>query len=368
MLFNAVSTLGLSRKLQGSLLDLQLAVAKTGEEVASGKHFDVAGALGARTGQAISLRGAYDDGEETLRAIDALDARMGLMDTALTEIHDRANDVLAQASTILGQPTGTASTIGITARGALDSIIGLLNATGGGSYLFAGTEVDTAPMRQAGGDSSGLPAPVDIVRTVISTATGGSAVPQDAAQVTATLAALDDLFAVRDPATTLPITIDPYAFEGAFYLGATAQRPGGAANARLTAQPESGSVIPYGIQANDPEVRQILEGLYMLAAVDVTQMPDAAYEPYMKAATDKLSSGIARLRDATAQLGIQKAGLAETSERHNARLKVLSQQINNLETVDPAETGVRLSQLEQQVEMTSQATARIARMRLTEYI
>lgn len=370
MLFNAVSTLGLSRRLQGSLTELQIASAKTGDEIASGRRYDVAGYLGARTGQLVSLRGLYDATEESLLTIDALDARFGLMDSALTSIHTVANDVLAQAATLLGQPSGTAESLAIKARGALNEIIGLLNASGGGSYLFSGTEVDTAPMRQVGGDASGLPAPIDIVKDTVQAAAGGNTAPQDAAQTAAAIAALDDLFGVRNPEDPLPPTIT-HAYEGAFYRGTSTERPtsaGGGLNARLTARPESDLEVPYGIQANDPEVREILKGLYMLAAVDTTAMPAEAYQPYMQEAVQALSDGLSSLRDTTAQLGIRQASLIEESERLTARQKVMSTQITAMEAVDPAETGVRLTQLEQQMEMTANATARIARMRLTEYL
>lgn len=367
MLFNAVSTLGLSRKLQGSIGNLQLELAKTSDEMASGKHFDVARQLGARTGQAIDLRGLYEQAEEDLLTIDSLDARFGLMDKAMSQIHDIAADVLALAATNMTQAGATSSALAIKARGALDEIVGLLNGSGGGNYLFSGIAVDTAPMRQMTGDDSGVPAPLDVVAQTIQTATGGPAVPQTAAEATAVLSALDAMFAVHDPAAALPAPLT-HSYEGAFYNGASALKAGGAANARLSARPESGTEMAYGVQANDPYVRDIMQGLAMLAAIDTTSMPEEAYKPYMQAASDTLSDGITGLRDATATLGIRQATLQEMSLRIEAKKKVLAEQIASLENVDPTEASVRLSQLEQQVDMTASVTARIANMRLTEYL
>lgn len=152
------------------------------------------------------------------------------------------------------------------------------------------------------------------------------------------------------------------------YVGATAMQPGGGAAPRLTARPERTTEIPYGIQANDPALRDLMQGLYMLAAVDTSALPLDAYQPYMQAAVDKVSAGLDGVREATAQLGLQRAQVDETAERHHAQQKILTDQLNDLESVDPYEASTRLSQLEAQIEATSNATARIARLRLTNYL
>ncbi|PWC42578.1 flagellin [Azospirillum sp. TSO22-1] len=367
MLFNTVSTLGLSRRLQGSLTDVQIELSRAGDEVASGKHVDVAEHLGARTGRAISLRNLYDDVDEHLKTCSLLDGRFSTMNSAMTSILAAGQDVLASASTGLGQPSPTGTSLQIRARGALEQIVGLLNASSGNGYLFGGVEVSRPPVRNVAGDSSGLRSPITIVQDAIAAATGGPAAPVTAADSAAAVATLDTLFATRDPATPPPAPLTD-TFEGGFYVGATALKPGGTPNPRLTGRPDASVELAYGVQANDPGVRSLLEGLYMLAAVDTSKLPLDAYQPYVQAAVDRLSAGTEGMRDATAQLGIQHATLLDVAERHRTHQKILADQINDLENVDPAQASVRLNQLEMQVEATASVTARIARLRLTNYL
>jgi len=367
MLYNTVSTLGLSRRLQTSYNDLQMEMLRSNDEIASGKHFDVAEALGARTGRAVSLRNLYDASDEYLKTCSLLQGRLGAMDSAMTSILAAGQDVLASASTGLGQPSPTGSSLQIRARGVLEQVVALLNGSSGNGFLFAGVEVKTPPLRPVQGDGTATPAPMAIVKDAIAAATGGPAAPTTPAETAAVVAVLDDLFAVRDPALPLPAPLT-HGFEGGMYVGATAMQPGGAATPRLTARPEASTEIPYGVQANDPAVRDLMQGLYMLAAVDTSVLPLDAYRPYMDAAVDRIAAGLNGLRDATAQLGIQRAQVDEIAERHHAQQKILTDQINDLEAVDPYEASTRLNQLEAQIEATSNATARIARLRLTNYL
>lgn len=367
MLYNTLSTLGMSRRMQSTMTQLQVELTRANDEIATGVHADVSASLGARTGRDISLRNLFDRTDEYLNTTTQLDGRMATMDSAMTSILSAGTDLLAAAATGLGQQSPTGTSLQIRARGVLDQVVGLLNAAAGNSYLFAGTALDKPPMRNVDGDASGLPAPLQIVKDAIATTTGGSASPTTAAETASVIATLDNLFAVRDPATAAPVPLTD-TFEGGFYSGTTALQPGGVASARISGRPADSITMAYGVQANDPMMRELLEGMYMLAAVDTSKMTGTAYPDYIAAAVDKLSRGLGNLREATAQLGIQRAQIATLTEQHHTQKTILSIQIDNLEGVDPYEASVRINQLEAQIDATSSATARIADMHLTNYL
>lgn len=367
MLYNALSTLGMSRTLQSTMTRQQMELTRANEEVSTGLHADVAATIGSSTGRDIALRNLFDRTDEYVKTTDLLDGRMKMMDSAMTSILTSGTDLLAAAATGLGQQSPTGSSLQIRARGVLDQVVGLLNAASGNSYLFAGTALDQPPMRNVDGDKSGLRSPLQIVRDAIQSATGGTAMPTTAAETAAVVARLDDLFAVRDPATPAPAPLTD-TFEGGLYTGTTAMQPGGTASPRVSGQPADATTVGYGVQANDPMMRELLEGVYMLAAVDTSKMNVDAYPDYIKTAVDKLSGGLGKLREATAQLGIQRAQVATLAEQHKTQKSVLSLQINNLEGVDPYEASTRITQLEAQIDATASATARIAKLHLTNYL
>ncbi|WP_029008813.1 flagellin [Azospirillum halopraeferens] len=365
MLYNAISTLGMSRRLQSTMTDLQIGLTRANEELATLVHADVAATIGARTGRAVNLRNLFDRTEEFHRTTTLLEGRMAAMDSALSSIHDVVTQLMAGASTGLGQPSPTGSSLQIQARGVLDQVVALLNASSGDSFLFAGTALDKPPMRASDADDPPLRSPLRIVRDAMDAVTGGG-MPKTAAETAAVVAVLDDLFAVRDPATPAPAPLTD-TFEGGFYTGTTTYAPGGAANPRVSGRPADDATVAYGIQANDPMLRTILEGISMLAAVDTSNMEPAAYRDYMEAAVSKLSSGAGDLRDSIALLGIQRAQVATLAGQHQKQIAILNTQIQNLEGVDPYQASVRISQLETQIDATAAASARIAKLRLTNY-
>lgn len=367
MLFNAISTLGMSQRMRSSMTGLQLDMARANDELGTGKHHDVSGHLGARSAQAISLRNLYSRSEEYLLTTDLLDSRMTLMATQLKQMDDIGSDVLAQALTGAEQPSPTGWGLIIKAGGALDEMVGLLNATVGGRSLFSGVAVDGAAMRPVDGDDSGLRSPMQIVKDAISAALGGGTAPATSADAAAVVAAMRDLFAVRDPATPAPPPLTD-TYEGGFYTGTTALQPGGTPNPRVAGRPEDGTELAYGVQANDQPIRDLMQGLFMLAAVDTSALPQDAYKPYMDEAIGKLNSGLDGLRTVQSELGVKHATLAGVKQRHEARMKVMNEQIIKLEDVDPYEAELRLSQIEAQLQATMSATARVARLRLTDYL
>lgn len=367
MLFNSISTLGMSQRMRSSMTGLQLDMARANDELGTGKHYDVSGHLGARSSQAISLRNLYSRSEEYLLTTELLDSRMTLMGTQLRQMEDIGSAVLAQALTGAEQPSPTGWGLVIQAGGALDEMVGLLNATVGGRSLFSGVDVDAAAMRPISGDASGLPSPMQIVRDAIVAALGGGTAPTTGAETAAVVAVLGDLFSVRDPATPAPPPLSE-TYEGGFYTGTTAFRPGGTPNPRVAGRPEDGTELAYGVQANDQPVRDLMQGLFMLAAIDTSALPQDAYKPYMDEAIAKLNAGLDGLRTTQSELGVRHATLDGVKQRHEARMKVMNEQIIKLEDVDPYETEVRLSQIEAQLQATMNATVRISRLRLTDYL
>ena len=181
------------------------------------------------------------------------------------------------------------------------------------------------------------------------------------------IARLDDLFGVRDPLTPPPPPLTD-TFEGGLYLGTTALEAGGTPAPRVSGRPDEGLELDYGIQANDPMMRDLLQGLYMMAALDTMELPDGAFQPFMDHAIAKLAGGVDGVRDANALLGVRHATLEEVAGRHEIRLGLLNRQISGLEDVDPYEVSTRLNAVEAQLEAAMNATARVARLRLTDYL
>jgi flagellar hook-associated protein 3 FlgL len=136
----------------------------------------------------------------------------------------------------------------------------------------------------------------------------------------------------------------------------------------VTTRLDNGYQVDYGVRADDPAIRQVLEGLYMLASVAPGSVPDEAYAAWQDTAITRLVDGYQAVVDLSAQLGFKEAMINDAITRHQATMAQLNNQVADLEAADPYETAMRLSQLQTQLEATFSITARMNELTLTKFL
>ena len=355
-ILNPLSTLtsNLNNRLDVARLTRQLQQAS--QEVTTGTRADLYGDLGQTAAIPLGLGAmmARNDGFAQSNAL--LGNRMDVMATSLTTVHDAAQSVLSQAVANLTQPGDSASTLQQSARAALNQITTALNANYGGAYLFSGTTSDQPPLQaQATANPATGLSPQGVIAGIV------GAGPTDAADAAAKLAQIDAVYG--------PATGSARDFEATFYNGTSAQSAAGTPNPRVSGQIAAGQSVGYGIQANDPEIRNVLKGLTMLASTDPSKITDpGAYKAWMLSAVSALSDGVSGVTDAQAQLGSQQKLVSDMAARQGDLKAVYTSRINAFEGVDPYEAASRLSQLQTQLQATYAATAQISKLTILNYL
>ena len=144
---------------------------------------------------------------------------------------------------------------------------------------------------------------------------------------------------------------------------------GGAPQERVVALIDEGVTLNYGVQANDAAFTDLMRGLTMLAAVDVSQISDPdAYAAYVTEAVDAISVGIGGVLAAETQLGAQQKLVEDTSTALEDVNDIYNSRILALEAVDPYEAATRLSQLETQLQSSYAVTARLMNLSLLNFL
>jgi flagellar hook-associated protein 3 FlgL len=343
-----ISTLATYLQLNSSIRTLQRSMLEAQKEMSTGRKADLIAALRDRAAEAVNLRNTLNDTAEFKRSAEIVASRIDTMQTALAGVRD-----------IIGQMRNTALTarddvsrayLQEAATAAIDRVNSFLNGQAVGRTLFAGIETDTSPMQDVDTVNAGSGySPLQAVQQVIS-----SFGPMtDAASAQAVAAGVASIFDDSNADPNLRYT-------ATFYNGATT----GSVTTRL----DNGYQVDYGVRADDPAIRQVLEGLYMLASVAPGSVPDEAYAAWQDTAITRLVDGYQAVVDLSAQLGFKEAMINDAITRHQATMAQLNNQVADLEAADPYETAMRLSQLQTQLEATFSITARMNELTLTKFL
>jgi flagellar hook-associated protein 3 FlgL len=347
----SISTLGSYLQLNGSIRNLQRSLLDGQKELSTGVKADLMAALGSQTTSDVDLRNAYAETTEFKTTAGVVSIRLDTMQTALTSIKDSLDKARIQALTATS-PVARQQ-LQQLAKSTIDQINSLLNTQIDGRYLFAGTQTDTAPVQgQNAVNAATSLSPQQAVAQIIA----NLGPMTDAASALNVANGTDGVSSLFDDSNSDP----NLRYTPTVYNGATT----GSVTARL----DRGYEVDYGLRADNPAIRDALQGLYMLASVPSGSVPDDAYAAWQSQAVSHLDKGFEGVIGMAANVGFQQSAVAEATTRHESTLTQLNSQIVNLEQADPYETAARLSQLQTQLEATFQVTARMSQLTLTKFL
>ncbi|MGK9230312.1 hypothetical protein KXS07_01360 [Inquilinus limosus] len=351
-----VSSLGLSLQMRALVRNSQAQVAALANEVGTGTYSDVAATLGGRMAESVSLRGSIDQIEAYQTSIAAMQTRTKAMADSLKAVDEAAAKLLGELTAASEGTSAAIGTLPQSAMSALTSIVSALNVSLEGQSLFAGVDTDRPALQDPSRAAPGMAqSPIGIMEGLIA-----AHPPTDPDGVQALVEAVGKAFA-SDPSVPAD-----QRFEGSFYRGTPALDAAGRPNPRVSGRSDDGTRVDYGIQANDPSLRNILQGLTMIAAADLTAMPTDARAAYITSAMQTLGAGMDGLRRDVARLGGQQTDLDAAKARNQARLTLLNERIVGLEQVDPYTANARLEVLKQQLAASLDLTKQLQGMTLAQ--
>jgi flagellar hook-associated protein 3 FlgL len=347
----SVSTMGMGLLSRQSISDTQKQLLVLQQEQATGKHFDVAGKLGAQTSRDILLRESYNEAQSYLLNNRTLSSRIEVTQHAFSNMTSNGNDFVTKIVAALSGETA-AGFMPSAAADLIENIESALNASFGGRSLFSGTVIDAQPLQLSRlvHPTTGY-SPMEVIQNVI------AAKPPvtDAASLADLLSGPDGIASVFDSTHTDA----DYHFGSTFYNGNDQD---------VAAKIDTSTSVPGGARANDEGVRLMLRAAYTLAAIDPDSMPAGQYRQVLDAAMADIQAGMFKIQQRQAVLGLSEQSIERSNERHSLMSDLMAKQITALEEVDPYETAVRLSHVMTQIESTFSVTARINRLSLINFL
>ena len=371
-----ISTFGQTTFRTSQLRRLEGDLATANREIATGKKDDVAKSLGAQLVTLQTVRNQYSANEEYLRTATVFEQRADLMQNSLLESENATVDLLELASINSGSAAASASALQFTADTVIDRLAIAFNIEIQGRFLFSGDNVNDATISLRNQAGPGGVTPDEVATQVLTgTAPGALAgpdlsVPADAIEAEAAIDRFEAIFQGGAASNSLlPPPEQFYSFEETIFGG---QIGGNLTEIRLPGN----AVITQDNAQFVQGLRDVLQGAYMLANVDLNTITDPdAYQTFMTGGTtgrlgavDRIAQGLEALQEVQSDLGLQQQLVAAAREDTESEQALFNNQILALEEADPFETQTRFLQIERQLEASYLATERAFNLTLLNFI
>ena len=303
--------------------------------------------LGALAGRDVVLRAELVDIE---KLVDTNALVAGHMDVAQKRVGVLIDTAEAFQKDLLAA-RNSANGGGIIAQPAsanLQSLIATLNVTMDGQYLFGGINTGMAPIQDY---AAGSPSKTAIDAAFL--ATFGFAQNSPAAS-SITPAAMQTFLD-----TTLPAEFDDPAW-GTNWSTASDQV--------MRSRISTTQTIDTSASANEAAFRKLAMAYTMLSDLGTPNLNQAAFQAVIDTALVGIGNAINDLAAVGARLGTAQQQTTDATSRLRVQSDLITQQITAMETVDPEEASVRVTNLETQLDMSLALTARIQKLSILNYL
>lgn len=349
-----VSLLVQSRTIGRFIGSIQSEMSIKGKEVSTGKKDDLVSELGGEIRNYLDLKSVHTSLNNRKERLQTADNRLSQMGIMMETISSQAKDFNPLMSQIGIIDRNNIRVYSEQAKSMIEATQNALNVQWGGRYLFSGDEV-LQPSIQGLSDMVGVVE--DVINTHVADA-GGALSTQE--QVDAMMEEINSIF---------ENTHDTYNFDEICYTGGSGDMAGIEMGER--------DVMSFGLKANDPEIRKLVQGLSMVAASDTIQAAfgdetknstNSLEDSYLRTATSLIANGERNLIGVQSSLGFKQQRIGNTMEGMEQTIFHYEERIGLFENADQYEAGIAFSELQRQLEASYYVTAKISEQSLMNYL
>jgi flagellar hook-associated protein 3 FlgL len=345
-----ISTNAISTTLRNAAMKSQAAVARATKEATTGRLADVGLSLGALAGRDVTLRAELLDVDKLVDTNGLVSGRLDTAQQRVGELIDTAEafqkDLLAARNSANG---GTV--IAQSAAANLQNMLSTLNVAMNGQFLFGGINTGVKPMADytAGPPASTSKAALDAAFL------GQFGFSQSSPLVQTIPAAAMQTFID----TTLQAQFDDPAWK-TNWSTATDQ----AMRSRISTT----QTIDSSASANEVAFRKLAKTYTMLSDLGTAGLNQGAFQTVIDSAISEIGEAINDLAGIGARLGTSQEQTTNATSRLKMQGDLITQQITAMEKVDPTEASVRVTTLNNQLEMSLALTSRIQQLSILKYL
>jgi flagellar hook-associated protein 3 FlgL len=342
-----ISSSAISTTLRIAAMKSQAAIAQATKEATNGRFADVGRELGALAGRDVTLRAELLDVDKLVDTNALISGRLDISQQRVGELISTAQSFQKDLFAARNSANG-GNVILQPSRANLDSLIGALNVTTDGQYLFGGINTGVQPMTgYAAGSTSKNAVDAAFLANFGFTQT-------DPAVSGISAAAMQNFVD-----TTFKAQFDDPAW-GANWSTASDQV--------MRSRISTTETIDSSASANEPAFRKLAMAYTMLSDLGTQNLNQATFQVVVDKATEIIGDAINDLAGVGAKLGTVQEQTTNATSRLKIQSDLITKQVTAMEEVDPAEASVRVTNLKNQLDMSLALTARIQQLSILNYL
>lgn len=343
-----VSSISLSQAHRQTIGEAQQDLVRAQKELASGRHHDLALELGYDVGRAVSIRGELDRLETFSTTNQTAATRLEVTELALAGLVDGAEDFLA--TLLATRHGGERDTAVQAAEAAMSAAEDLLRSSVNGTYVFSGINAGVPPV------DSYFDSPTSVPKTQVDASFFGAfGVAQTDPGVAGITSAQMQTFLSND-------------FAAEFNVANWSANWSQASDQNMTSRISHSTTIETSTNANEAGVRALMQSYTMIADLGAEGLGEEAYAVLVDSAVAKLGEAIFGINDMRTSIGITQERVQDATDRAQLQKNVFTNDLAELESVDPYEVSARINSLTSQLETSYALTARLQRLSLLNFL
>lgn len=339
-----ISNLALWAPLRQSTQNIQNQLSTVTAEASSGLYADLANHLGARTGSLISLRNQIDQITAYQNSNTVASTRLSTTSTALSSLIQQAQTLSSAVTSSTG--VGGNSTLATQGGGALQNLISTLNTNSGDAYIFGGLNSQTQPIANYSQGSAAQQAIVNSFQSYLTT-NGLTASTLTAAQMNTYLQG-------------------PFA---ALFSGSNWTSNWSSASSQTIQSNLNGTeTLTTSVSANSAPFQQLAQGYSMLTEFAGLNLSADAQNSLKTNANSLLNTAVSGLTNLNASVGAAQTEVDTVNTNLTSLSDIITQNVANLDEVDPTTLSTKLSALQTQLQVSYQLTNTLKNLTLANYL
>jgi flagellar hook-associated protein 3 FlgL len=341
-----ISTYMLSSALRYSITNNQSALSKATTEATNGRFADVGLELGVSTGRDVALRADMSFVNQLVDTNGLVGGRLDVTQNRISELGSTASDFLN--SLIAARDTDNGARVILPSASAnLQDVIGALNVSYNGSYLFGGINSQNVPIANYAAGSTSKNA----VDAAFAATFGFSQTSPSVSTITP--AAMQTFLTGLDAQFTSPAWNTNWST---------------ASNQVMSSRISPTETVDTSVSANDPGFRKLAEAYTIVSDLGTTNMSQATFQVVADKAISLVSGAIDDLAVLGGSVGSIQQRVTGATSKLQIQQDILNQQVVAMEKVDPAEASVRVNTLQNQIDTALALTARLQKISLINYL
>ena len=288
--------------------------------------------------------------------IDAATSRLGVTQTAMTQLQGIASSFLASLNSLNGLSASAVDSVAANARAALTQTANLLNTQDGNVYVFAGQDTQNPPVPDPNAiGTSGF-------ATQIATAVAGLAANGAAATAASTLSIAGSNATGTSPFSTYLSQPAGTPQAPALHVGAgQIQQVGLLANA-------NSAVASTGASTTGSYMRDLMRALATIGSLNNGQVNGPNFAALVQDTRVSLTGAVSAMAADTGVLGDAQSRLSTMQTTMTETQTALKTQVGNAEDADMAATLSALTQTHTQLQSSYQLIASLGALSLAKYL